>query len=533
MRIQRLSKKIGFLLVFICMIMLPVYADPIDLADMSMDRIELVSEQISLLKSRLSQNRAEYTDLQRQHDKEATQYQLENVSKTYLDKSVLDITVAKSNLDSVNIELGDCQQLINWLEKSSQEIENQLNVLSIFGLKVANNDIANIQQLHADLNYQKQLLALEKTRAAYLQKLQTVTGSIVGLRKDSYDRLNTLLKSRNMLEVKQKQVRDELAYQQQQRYWLQQVKFFSARLAKVDPTKSHDDYSGLERDIFHASESANLAYTQSLVARYQDQIQQMTLIVSRSNSISLLSDISDKVVAMSKQISRLNSVIKTRMAVLQKHIALQSEKKNKLQQRQIYIQKLRDLNDQYKSTNTELNSIDSRLADFRLSLDRSLQAELSSRQGFPTYDLKAMLNLGKEMLLVPALTFKVVTSLYNHFMKAFAATNLLEWILFVLMEAVWIFVFFFIHTFLSGVLARPSAWRDRINSKWLSLQWLRRNLLDLTVIGNVLAVMCFFGIALQNYIIILYLSFVWLAFKFIITMARLCLVETTHDTAGT
>ena len=82
------------------------------------------------------------------------------------------------------------------------------------------------------------------------------------------------------------------------------------------------------------------------------------------------------------------------------------------------------------------------------------------------------------------------------------------------------------------VLQRPSQWREQINSRWISLQWLRRNLFDVFVFGNIVAIMIFFDIPLQNYLFLAYLSLVWIGFKSIMTIVRLCLVETTHDARG-
>src|SRR5207253_1811591 len=130
----------------------------------------------------------------------------------------LDISVAKSNLDSIKIELADTQQTIIWLEKSIQEIENQLNVLSIFGRSVAQAEINNSSELRIDANYQKNLVQLEKSRLSLLKKLQNIASNILGLRNETYSLLNTLLKSRNLIFIKQQQVKDELAYQEQQNY---------------------------------------------------------------------------------------------------------------------------------------------------------------------------------------------------------------------------------------------------------------------------------------------------------------------------
>lgn len=500
--------------------------------DVTMDRVQLVSEQITLLQNRLIQGQHELTDLQKQHDKELSELTLDKATKNLLDKAALDISVAKSNLDSINIEITDSQQTRNWLEKNIQELENQLNVLGMFGVKVANHEVANVQDLRADLNYQTRLLVLEKKRAEYLRDLQNVIGSILQIRKENYDRLNALLKSRKMLHIKQQQVKDELSFQEQQNTWLQTLNGLYARLAKLDSIKDRENYTALERDIYLANENANFAYAQSLIARYRDQAQQMKLIVMKSSSISLLNEMSDQVQVLTKQINRLDQVLKTRIAVLYNHVNYLKPKKKGNPAFDVYLQKLTDLENRYKNSDQALAGLQKTIQDFRVTLDRAIQTELSSRQGFPTFNFKTFLDFGKEMLLVPALTFQITKSLSSHLFASFRMTSIFGWAIFGISQCLLIAAFLFMRKIIRNLLEKPSQWRDQINSRWISLQWLRNNLFDLFVLGDIIGTMLFFEIPTPNYVFLVYLSLVWIGFKSIMTVARLCLVETTHDDRG-
>lgn len=496
----------------------------------SIDRIQLVTEQINLLKNRLSQADTELASLQQ--DEQISQLALEKASKNLVDKASLDISVAKSNLESINIELTDSQQTSSWLEKNITEIENQLNILNIFGLKSAPSDLANVQEYRADLKYQQKLLLLEKSRVKYLQQLQNSASAILAQRNDRFNHLNALLKSRKMLHIKQQQVKDELAYQEQQNHWLEQLNVLYAKLAKVDPGQSKADYSALERDIFYANENANFAYLQSLIARYKDQIQQMRLAVYKSNSISLLNEIGNQVQTLTKQINRLDGVLNSRIGLLQKHISYLSHRKRGDQIFDAYIKRLSALEVQYKTSEKALDNLNQSLSDFRKTLDHALQNELSARQGFPTFGTKMLMDLGKELLLVPALSFQVIKSLSNHLVKAFYSSGVLFWSLFVFAESILLVAFLFLRKLLNQLFERPAKWHDQINSKWLSLQTLRRSYIDLLLIGNVIGIMYFFEVPLQNYIFVMYLAAVWLITKSLLIILRICLVETTHDTSG-
>lgn len=504
------------------------YADD----SLSVDRIQLATKQIELLNNRYAQAQRELTDLQKQHDLQISHIMLEKASKKLLDKASLDILVAKSNLDSVNIELSDAQQSINWLEKNIQEIENQLNVLGMFGLKVAHNEVVNISDYRTDLVNQQQLLTLEKKRVKLLQNLHSTTGSVLQLKKDNFNRLNIQLKSYRMLNIKQQQVKDELAFQELQNTWLQQLTVLYARINQIDPAKSQAAYMEAERDIFYANENANFAYAESLIARYKDQIQQMKLGVFKSNSISLLNEIGDQVLGLGKQITHLDNVLNSRLRLLEKHVSYLAQKKNGDAALQPYINKLIALEKNYKAASAKLTDLSVNLTQFRSTLDKALQVELSSRQGFPTFGFKMLLDLGKEMLFVPTLTYHVIKSLTSNLAKGLEATGWVGWALFAGAECALTFLFFFMRRVIHGAFARPAEWHKNINSKWLTLQWLHRNFVEFVVLGELIFVMYFFEVPLQNYLFIVYQLCVWLVFKSIMTISRVCLVEATHDTTG-
>lgn len=530
MRILLQSKKLCAYLwvsLFICLGVNPSFANTQD--NLTIDRIQLVTQQITLLKNRLDQSKNELIELQQQKNKVVSTLALENTPKSFLDKALLDISVAKSNVDSINIEFADTQQTVIWLEKSVQEIENQLNVLSIFGLKAVKNEMANPIELRADLVYQQKLLKLERKRMKLLKHVQTVVNMTLTLRSENYQKLSEWVKLRGLMNIKQEQMKDQLAFQVQQNYWLQQLNNYYARLGKLDPVKSKSEYVAIERSIYLANEKANHSYVQSLIARYDDQIQQMRLAILQSNSISVLNEIGDQYQMLNKQLDKFSNTLKSRMSVLENHIHYLQSRKNSEPVFQLYLKNLSNMANEYKSAETSLSRIKQNLVDFRQSLDHAMQVELSLRQGFPSIGVKTFLEMGKEILLVPALTFQIVKSLTSLMIKEIRATSILAWGLFLLVEASWLFTFYFMRKILTHLLMRPSNWRDQINTKWLSLQWLQRNLFDLFIIGNIVGVMSFFSISRQHYIFIVYLFFVWLSCKSVMVVSRLCLVESIHD----
>jgi potassium efflux system protein len=495
------------------------------------DKTSLVSQQIGLLKDRLAQAQHGLTNLQHRQEVELASLSIDRVNKQLLNQAGLDISVAKSNLDSVSIELSESQQTINRLNKESQEVENELNVSNIFGLKVTSNNLPNTSELQSQLHYQKSLIELEKTRVDSLLQLRSLADNTLQLYKARYSRIEGLLKSQTVMQLKEQQAKSELAFQQDQSYWLQRQNNLYAELNHLDAFKQKDKaaYAKIENEIFYANEKVNFSYLQMLMARYQDQIQQLRVSISRSNSITLLNKVGDQTQLLTKQITRVGDLLKNRVKILEKRKALLLQ----VVPNNADVVPLNELENQYNTAITNTVALNQQLFGFRQVLEQSLKQELSSRQGLPGFGARAWFDVGAELMLVPTLTFHVVKSLSLHVMKAIDAMNYTGWVLIGLLEIIWLGFCFSIKQFMQRAIAGvPDHEFGHINLTWLSIKLLSGTLIDIALIGGVLGLFYFCGIPLQNFSFIMNLAFVWLFFKWLIMAARLCLLETMHNHSG-
>lgn len=495
------------------------------------DKTRLVAQQIELLKTRVQQAKSELHSLQQQQERKTSLLSLENVNKQLLNQVALEISIAKSNLDSIDIELSEVQQTINRLEKDAQDVENQLNVLSTFGLKMIADSAASINTFKGDLAYLQNLLQLEKNRASYLQKLRDLSDSELQLYKIKYFRIDALLKSQTILQLKKQQEKSEAQFQQQQSYWLNHVNQLRTQLSRLEAKKNPDKalYTQIEREIFYANEYVNFTYLQTLIARYQEQLQQLKISVSHSNSITLLNKISEQMTLLNKQLDRMQDLLDKRLDIVKKRKALLLA----TPENQTDINKLLVLSQQYQVANANLLALTKQLAAFRITLDQALQQALSSRQGLPGFGAKAWLGLGEEILLVPALTFQIIKSLAINLTKGIAAINGVWLVLLALLEVLWIISFYGFRKYLVKMIVKlPEYVNDHVNLNRVGVQVLYRTLIDIAVIGNVAWFFTLIDVPSQNFAFIITLGLVWLLFKAILIVARLILVETVHDRAG-
>ncbi|MDR3477604.1 MAG: mechanosensitive ion channel [Gammaproteobacteria bacterium] len=533
-----LNVKIILWLLSFALIFTPMYGHcaVTDTADaFYLDRSQLISQQTELLKNRLSQAENQLQNLQNQQDSQLLSIIQNQTNKQLRNQASLDIAVAKSDLDSLSIELSESQQTINRLEKEIQSVENQLNVYSTFGTKIARNESLRSIDLKAMLTHQQNVLDLEKNRSGYLSKLQEVAEHILQAQKLKYTRINALMKSRTILQLKQRQARSDNDFQQQQSYWLKQLNTLYAELGKVEAAKTPDKkaYANLEREIFYANENANFTYLQMLIVRYQDQLQELRISISHSSSITLLNNASDQVQALTKQLLRLKELLKTRVSILDQRKAILSQSKDRGSDDQADFVRLTKLESQYAIITNHVVLLDKKLIKFRIALEQALQYELSSRQGLPGFDTKAWLDLGAEIWLVPTLTYHVVKTLSLAVIRSLENIKLGFASLLLLFELALVVFFAMTGRFLTKIKAGMAEHEHgHINLKRLCVVLLRRSLVDIAAITNVVLLFSFLGIPQQNSSFLINLALIWLFFKVIVTMARVCLVETVHDRAG-
>lgn len=493
------------------------------------DKTKLVMQQTDLLKTRLAEAETEFHDLLKQQN--TAVLNADHVSKQWLDEAGLNVAMAKSNLDSIGIELTESQQAVVRLEKDTQEIENQLNVFNVFGVKVARSGSSDPSYLRQELDRQHELLGLEKTRVNDLLKLQSYADSVLQLYKAKYARIDSMLKSQTVLLLKEQQARTELSFEQQQSAWLRQLNDLKTQLTHSGKDKklSKSTLHQLHDEIFYVNENVNLTYLQMLMARYQDQLQQLKISVAHGGSITFFNKATDQAQLLGKQLTRLNALLTERVGLLKKrqHYFLETGSEEKSQEQ------FARLDGQYKDALAQVADLTQSLTVLRANLDQALQQELSSRQGLPGFAVEAWIDVGGELLILPNLAFQVFKSLSYGVLKGFGTVDAWGWLFLLVLQTLWVAIFVFLNTFLKRIVVGiPDHEFGHINPKWLFIKLLHRNLIDIAVIGNFCWLLSFLGMPAQNFMIWINLALVWLFFKALIMIARLCLVETVHDRAG-
>jgi potassium efflux system protein len=502
----------------------------------TVDDSQLVSQQTELLKNRLAQAQIQLATLQhQQEDRELSLLTVNRTSRQIHSQAALDIAVAKSNLDSINIELTESQQSITRIEKTAEEIENQLNVYSVFGKKMARGENVDVSALETENSAQENLLALEKERASYLTQLKKIAEKTLRLQKIKYSRMNILLKSMKITQLQAHLAQSEVVFQQQQSFWMERLNELYKQLAAASDAKVVDKtaYGNLQREIFYANENLNFTFVQMLIVRYQDQLSQLKVTIAHSRSITLLNKANDQAQVLTRQLARVHDLLTTRLDILNKRKAFLAQDKDGDQADKAEWAKLTALAADFEKATKSLKGLNETLASFRASLTQALHYELSSRQGLPGFDSKAWFNLGSEIWLVPTLAFQVFRNLSYTVMGSIYEIGLTSLFLIGLIELGLVTLFILMANVLGRMISGMAEQElGHINLKRLCVALLRKNLLGIFIIGNIFALFAFENIPAQSFGFLLNLALIALFFKALIDMARICLVESVHNREG-
>jgi len=505
-------------------LLLPIYsfANEPSNVEFSPDKTSLIKQQINLLQNRVQRAQAELKYLQQQETLALPAI----VTKKIVEQSALDIAATKAGLDSINIELTESRQTLSQLDKELQELENRLNVVNMFGLKITQDSPTDLERLYEDRQDHKDLLNLEKNRTQQLLKLQESTNAALQLYQANGARLVAQYQKHALLDLKLQQDRAELDFQNKQNNLLHQLDLFENQLTALRQSGNgtENQFEQLRSNVFHTKEQVDFIYFQMLLTRYKDQIQQLDISINPNAKLYDLNSLSNRTQTLTKQVDSLANLLTSRQTILENN-------KNYYENSQSL--QLNNLTDQYKIAMTQINQLKNKLLNFRRTLDKALQQEISSRQGLPGFNLQAWINLGGEILLIPHLTYQVFRSVGNATFLAIKSLQYWQIGALFFLEIIWLMISVLLRKFLTDqVLMIPDYASGHISLRWVTIKLLQRLLPDLVIFGNIIWFFMLLGIPLQSYLILVNLAIVWLIFRTILLISRICLVETLHHHTG-
>jgi potassium efflux system protein len=446
-----------------------------------------------------------------------------------LNKIKLAIHSTENTLASVTMELKSSQQAMVWLDKNIQDIQNQLHSLNIFGTKASNTSNKN---LHLALKQQQELYQYEKTCGNYLSQLQQLTNITISSYNNYYTKLLNEVQKQKLSQNTADQLRQDIEFAKQQEFWLQKL----TTLTKLKhQATTANAITTLDYQIFYANENMNLVHLSALVKRYHDQLWQIQGSLANTSSMGVLEFISDQAQNLGKQILLLDPLLTERSAIIAKNIAILSKESTlTLNTQEFYIIKTQLINLQKQFVQLQLKTkhLNDNLTALRLLLEKHIQQHLSARQGLPGFSASAWLDLGKEIIILPSLSYKLLKSLAGNIAYSLEQLTPSNWLLLIMLETAFISLLTIIYRLLATTACNRLTTANLFSKlQYFLTTFLRLNIWQLGIISNCYLLLVYLT-ANNQYIWLIKLFIVWLILHWISTITRTGLVETIHTNTG-
>lgn len=467
-----------------------------------------------------------------QHDKQRLQSQNANVDANILHHADLTISLARADLEGITLTLNAAQQAVELTQNNIDTLENQAKDLTIF-FRASNQQQS---ELEIQLKNQRALLALQQDRVKVLQQTKNLGERAIATAQDWKAQLQA--KYQLQQQVNRQQALDKLAssLQVEQQEWSARITELNHQLQKASAqgTINSSLYSHIGMAIFEAEERSNLNQIAFDLARLRARFADLAFAPEQILSLSTLNNSSRQMETLYQQLKNTTDMLADKNTLLQKRIKIinQGLKADTvdLDEAQDNLNSLTRLQQSYQSQANAAVDLQNQVHDYQLQLNEKLSAQLGNRQALPGFDFQQWFLLGEKVLQIPALTWLTFHGLQKSFALAFRTAEIWQWIVWPIamlgLALVGIKLYSYLELMISQIEKRHRDLLTR-NSFIVSLKLLQSHLFSIMLLVGFVGLLLMMGLSLQLFSVVIELAVVILAFRLLISLARIALLEST------
>ncbi len=471
--------------------------------------------------------------------KSAKEHQLQllreqGIGAHVLKHAQLDLIAAHAAVEGANIALTDAKEAVADTDSTIHSLEK--NLQSLILLAKGNDEREDkIISVEANLEFLRRLQEVQNDRVQTLNGIKSISQQRLNLESNWQQQLQTLYSTQQ-----QDQQRTHLAemlssLQQAQQTWVTKLGVLTNDLQMLTSTRRVTDTSAKKYhlQILEAEENITLIRLKSYLVHIQNRIENLQLVNKSQKTSTQLIELSDQVATILTQLDDTEQYMNAKISFLNmKKSELSADvTKQVISQQDLYSysRMLQDLVTNYDEAIITLNSLETKAYYYQKQFKLQLQHHLSERQRFPQ-DLNGWVSLGQKMAQMPILLFNAFTNLFKQVLEEISDSNTifkLAVIILPLMLAGWFFLRRLVLTVEINIAQDKQ--RFSANIVYILLELLRRNLGSLFVFILFVAITFAFHISSSIFI---YILLVYMTFKIALSIAKLVLLENTHDMSG-
>ncbi len=456
-----------------------------------------------------------------------------------LDDLSLELKFAKTDMSNIITDKLSAQQSIDRTVLSIQALEDRfrnISLLHIEGVELATQELDFIQQ---QMSKQKILLKIQQQRYKVLLGVEKILKATIDELIAKRRALGVLVHAYEKRSREQSIIEFENKVRQQQANYLDQLAEYNDELVRLHNTNNNaSEIAYLQMKIFTTEEYSRLTDVQLERRHLQSEYESYAKLELALREVRNLVEITNRLLTISKRIDMNRTILKRRDDVFAERAALIHSIKEQgilprvdLLRAQASLDKLKRA---YQDEDQSFTLLASQLDELSTRVKHDLRRQLAKRQGLPGFSVKAWSLLGQRILQLPKLFLVALHNLKIHTELVLASLPNWHTSLLIAFMSGFLLLWFWARYYLDIAIRRIEENREKffVNTVYITLLLLRRNLGSLFFIGACLGFLFLVRVNFKEYAFLAYIGMVWLLIKPAIGLARITLYESVGDKEG-
>ncbi len=462
--------------------------------------------------------------------RQQTATKITTVTPDLLKRADLTATLAKTDLDSVNLALTSIQEELSVTQDDINSLNNELK-----GILPKQNE------LQQQLDIQQRLRNIQTQRIKVLQKTQNLAQQTLQVAEEWKTQLQTIYQHQQ--QQQRQQALDQLAItlQQEQQSWLERLAELNKQLQTSGSygLLNSSTYTNLEIGILEAEERSNLTQIQLEIVKLRNNLENLSLTPNQLYSLGNLNHFKHQTDNITTQLDNIRTLLQNKIILLQKrsNIILQGLQNGIINKSDgnSNLTILYNLNANYQKQLNNTITLIAKTQNVNTEIKRQLNQQIASRQGLPGFDPQAWELLGQHLLEIPTLTLQALHNLQKPILAAFQIANAWQWLGWFFYSSAWLLGWYWLKRYLTIGVRRFEKRKQSVltsNLFLVCLRLLKRYLAGFMLMAVLISLPVVSGLPLQAFGLIISLLIVIFGFNLVTGFARIILLENTTDKSG-
>lgn len=502
-------------------------------------RISAVHNKTEVIKKKNKLAKQQLEQIRKTKNPETAKVKPEDVTNDVREQAILDLALARANLDSARISLAEIVQMQDATNSKIAHIQDELRTVTLAaGKTTALRE--RLKFLQTQLNFQKALLEAQDTQAKEIRRANDYTKQIYQLQLVWKDHIFSLYQLRQQQLRQVELQKQETELEQKQKYWLEKLADLNQQVQafEKDQPITDKERERIQLQIFEAQEKSNLLHLEIVLARLSNQLEELVEAPETEYNVNSLNIAISQTETLLSEVKDLRDLVgrKLELIELRRKVDIQSLESSVISPEELKSGKLLldELLQSYNHEMAKINDLEVLVKDQQSQLQKELNRALARRQGLPGLSLEAWTNLGEKLILMPSLAVQAGKALLSQVHRAIHAMTKWQIVGIVLIELILAWGWLIIRHFLSLTLQKIEENKQKLadNFVFALLKLIQRNLTGLFIFAGFLLFIYLAGLSFKSFSLVVYLAVVWFTFKSAIILSRLTLLETAADVSG-